>query len=52
MLKILLDIDKVTNCCDMGRRQVADFVVATAARGAAEFAKDRQEGSVKMCRER
>ena len=45
-LEILLDDDKATNDSDMDRDQAADFVFATA-RGAAEFAKRRQEGPVR-----
>lgn len=45
-LEILLDDDKATNDGEMNRGQVADFVFA-AARGAAEFAKRRQEGPVR-----
>lgn len=45
-LEILLDDDKATNIGEMDRGQVADFVFATA-RGAAEFAKRRQEGPVR-----
>lgn len=46
-LEILLDDDKATNDGEMNRGQVADFVFA-AARGAAEFAKRRQEGAGQM----
>ena len=49
-LEILLDDEKAPIDCEMDRRQVADFVFA-AARGAAEFAKRRQEGPFR-CAER
>lgn len=45
-LKMLLDDDKVTNHGETDRSQATDFVFATA-RGAAEFAKRRQEGPVR-----
>ena len=45
-LEILLDNDKATNDDEMDRGQVTKFVFATA-KGAAEFAKRRQEGPVR-----
>lgn len=45
-LEMLLDDDEATNDGEMDRGKVAEFVYATA-RGAAEFAKRRQEGPVR-----